>query len=166
MPRRPSVAASFARIRRESRLLYDWLRDHHDEFATELERTRVRDRWKHVMQLIADANLLDNAGNPPTRNTAMRTWKQVRADVAARAKRQATPSQVRAPGEIAPGVRATHQAASSGAWPRPAINPPEWGNAPTADSTPAAPGPDGESDVMRRLRASMEVGKVPVPKPL
>jgi hypothetical protein len=60
MPRKRTVAATFDRIRQETRLLYDWLREHHDDFAAELDRTRVRDRWKLAMKLIAHHQLLGN----------------------------------------------------------------------------------------------------------
>jgi hypothetical protein len=164
MPRPRTVSASFARIRQETRLLYDWLRDHHDDFAAELERTRVRDRWKLAMKLIAQHNLLDGRGNPPSQDTAMRTWKQVHTDVAAaRAKRKGAPSPALAPGEIAPGVRAAQAAMATAIV---SVNLPAAAQAslPSPDSAPLETGE--ESDAIRRLRASMQAGKVAMPKPL
>jgi hypothetical protein len=163
MPRKRTVAATFDRIRQETRLLYDWLREHHDDFAAELDRTRVRDRWKLAMKLIAHHQLLDGRGNPPTQDTALRTWKQVRTDVAvARAKRQGAPPPVLALGEIAPGVRVTAQAAATA-----------WASASAASPAAAqgtgstAPARVGEGDeAMRHLLASMQAGKVKLPKPV
>jgi hypothetical protein len=167
MSRSPTVSASFARIRQEARLLYDWLRDHHDDFAAELDRTRVRDRWKLAMKLIAQHNLLDGRGNPPSQDTAIRTWKQVRADVAAaRAKRQGVSRPALASGELAPGVRATAQVEMTNAWASASVSPPPAGQASLSGTAPTEDQTDGESDAMRRLRASMQAGKVPMPKPL
>ena len=168
MPRKRTVAATFDRIRQETRLLYDWLREHHDDFAAELERTRVRDRWKLAMKLIAHHQLLDGRGNPPTQDTALRTWKQVRADVAAaRAKRQGAPPPVLAPGEIAPGVSVTAQAAAAAAWASASVTPPAASRAAAQGTRSAVPAQVGEDDeAMRHLLASMQAGKVKLPKPV
>jgi hypothetical protein len=107
--------------------------------------------------------LLDGRGNPPTQDTALRTWKQVRTDVAAaRAKRQGAPPPVLALGEIAPGVRVTAQAAATA-----------WASASAASPAAAqgtgstAPARVGEGDeAMRHLLASMQAGKVKLPKPV
>jgi hypothetical protein len=165
MPRPRTVSASFARVRQETRLLYDWLRDHHDDFAAELDRTRVRDRWKLAMKLFAHHRLLDGRGNPPTQDTAIRTWKQVRADVAAaRAKQQSVPPPALAPGEIAPGVRVAAQAS---AWvSMPAVLPLSAGQAPLSETRPDPDQASDETDPIRRLRASMQASKVPMPKPV
>lgn len=157
MARPRTLSASFARIRQEQRLLYDWLRDRHDEFAAELAAVRVRDRWTRALKVIAEHGLVDDRGNQVTRDTAIRTWKRVREDVAiARARRQGAPSPALAPGEVAPGVRvAREQAVAPVLVPVPV---PAQGMAATV------PGAAQEGDPMQRLRASMQAGKVPMPK--
>ena len=155
MARPRTLSASFARIRQEQRLLYDWLRDCHDEFAAELAAVRVRDRWTRALKVIAEHGLVDNRGSPVTRDTAIRTWKRVREDVAAaRARRQGAPSPALTPGEVAPGVRAAKEQAAA---PAPVL-------VPAQGVTAAAAGAAQESDSLQRLRASMQAGKVPMPK--
>lgn len=155
MARPRTLSASFARIRQDQRLLYDWLRDRHDEFAAELAAVRVRDRWTRALKVIAEHGLVDDRGSQVTRDTAIRTWKRVREDVAAaRARRQGAPSPALAPGEVAPGVRAAREQAAA---PAPALVPAQ-GMAATAPSAAQ------ESDPLQRLRASMQAGKVPMPK--
>lgn len=155
MARPRTLSAAFARIRQEERLLYDWLRDRHDEFAAELAAVRVRDRWTRALKVIAEQKLVDDRGNPVTRDTATRTWKRVREDVAAaRARRQGAPPPVLAPGEVAPGVRAAMGQAG--------VAPPLL--AATHGGTPTVPGAALEDDPLQRLRASMQAGKVPMPR--
>ena len=157
MARPRTLSASFARIRQEQRLLYDWLRDRHDEFAAELAAVRVRDRWTRALKVIAEHELVDDRGNQVTRDTAIRTWKRVREDVAAaRARRQGAPPPALAPGEVAPGVRAAREQVAA-----PVLMPvlvPAQGMAATVS------GAAQEDDPMQRLRASMQAGKVPMPR--
>ena len=153
MARPRTLSASFARIRQEQRLLYDWLRDRHDEFAAEIAAVRVRDRWTRALKVIAEHGLVDDRGSQVTRDTAIRTWKRVREDVAAaRARRQGAPSPALAPGEVAPGVRAAREQVAA---PAPL---------PAQGKEAVAPGRAPEGDPLQRLRASMEAGKVPMPK--
>ena len=153
MARPRTLSASFARIRQEQRLLYDWLRDRHDEFAAEIAAVRVRDRWIRALKVIAEHGLVDDRGSQVTRDTAIRTWKRVREDVAAaRARRQGAPSPALAPGEVAPGVRAAREQVAA---PAPL---------PAQGKEAVAPGSAPEGDPLQRLRASMEAGKVPMPK--
>lgn len=155
MARPRTLSASFARIRQEQRLLYDWLRDRHDEFAAEIAAVRVRDRWTRALKVIAEHELVDDRGSQVTRDTAIRTWKRVREDVAAaRAKRQGAPSPALAPGEVAPGVRAAREQVAA---PAPAL-------LPVQSKEAVVPGAVPEGDPLQRLRASMEAGKVPMPK--
>lgn len=157
MARPRTLSASFARIRQEQRLLYDWLRDRHDEFAAELAAVRVRDRWTRALKVIAEHELVDDRGNQVTRDTAIRTWKRVREDVAAaRARRQGAPPPALAPGEVASGVRAAREQVAA-----PVLMPvlvPAQGMAATVS------GAAQEDDPMQRLRASMQAGKVPMPR--
>jgi hypothetical protein len=104
MARRKQITALFTKVRHADRRLYDWMRAHHDELLVELGSGRIV--WRPVMRVIADLGLVDDRGQKPTRDTAFRTWKRVRGDVAtARTERQDKPA-LNAVGEIAPGVRA------------------------------------------------------------
>lgn len=159
MARPRTLSALFARIRQEQRLLYDWLRDRHDEFAAELAAVRVRDRWTRALKVIAEHGLVDDRGNQVTRDTAIRTWKRVREDVAiARTRRQGAPPPALAPGEVAPGVRAAREQVAAPVLVLMPAPPPAQGMAATV------PGAAQEGDPMQRLRASMQAGKVPMPK--
>jgi hypothetical protein len=155
MARPRTITALFTRARQRQQVLFDWMRSHHDDLAAELARDRGR--WDQALQVIADLKLVDDRGNPPTRDTIVRTWKRVRDDVvAARAKQEAARSaQALAPGEVAPGVRAVAQPRAAA--PTPAFRPDQAGKA-------AAPGAEPNSDPLQRLRASMEAGKVPMPR--
>lgn len=156
MARPNSISASFARIRQEQRQLYDWMRDHHDAFAAELDALSPRNRWTRTLGVIAGLKLVDSHGNAVTRDTAIRTWKRVRDDVAAaRSKRQGAPPPALAPGEIAPGVHAAPGRITAPT--------PVWG-APNP-STVAGHAP-AQPDPMRRLHEQMNAGKVPMPKTL
>jgi len=147
-----TLSAAFARARQEQRLLYDWLRDNHDTFAAELGQLRPRDRWTRALRVIADLGLLDDRGNAVTRDTAIRTWKRVREDVAAaRAKRQGAPPPALARGEIAPGVRGVAKAAAPV-------------SAMPAAGTGTSPGTLSSDDPMQRLRQQMGASQVPMPK--
>jgi hypothetical protein len=104
MARRKQITALFAKVRHADRRLYDWMRAHHDELLVELGSGRIV--WRPVMRVIADLGLVDDRGQKPTRDTAFRTWRRVRGEVAkACAKKQDKPA-LHTPGEIAPGVRA------------------------------------------------------------
>ncbi len=178
MARPRTLSAAFARIRQEERLLYDWLRDRHDEFATELAAVRVRDRWTRALKVIGEQKLVDDRGNQVTRDTAIRTWKRVREDVAAaRARRQGAPPPTLAPGEVAPGVcavgdsgwdRLTEPAGSSASSSRPLV--PQAAAQAPADGSDLGTAPAGsehvgtKADRMRHLLNSMRAGKVPLPK--
>lgn len=170
MARPRKITASFTRVRRAERRLYYWLREHHEVFAAELERTRVRDRWSQALAVITEHKLLDGRGNPPTKETAADTWKRVCADIAAeRSRKQAVAKAGPAlqPGEIAPGVRAV----GDNGWDR--LTEPAGSPALSSRSlTPQAAAPAGSkhggtaADRMQHLRDSMRAGKVPLPKPI
>lgn len=145
MARPRTITALFTRARQRQQVLFDWMRSHHDDLAAELDRDRGR--WDQALQVIADLKLVDDRGNPPTRDTIIRTWKRVRDDVAAtRARQEAARSgQALAPGEVAPGVRAvalpaplpqaptpTRLLAETGASPTPANALPREGGQPAA----------------------------------
>lgn len=155
MARPRTITALFTRARQRQQVLFDWMRSHHDDLAAELARDRGR--WDQALQVIADLKLVDDRGKPPTRDTIVRTWKRVRDDVAAaRAKQEAARSaQALAPGDVAPGVRAVAQPRTAA--PAPALRPDQAEKA-------AAPGAEPNSDPLQRLRASMEAGKVPMPR--
>lgn len=106
MARPRTITALFTRARQRQQVLFDWMRSHHDDLAAELARDRGR--WDQALQVIAGLKLVDDRGNPPTRDTVVRTWKRVRDDVAAARARQdaARSGQALVPGEVAPGVRA------------------------------------------------------------
>ena len=153
MARPRMLSTLFTRARQQQQLLFDWMRSHHDDLVIELARDRGR--WDQALQVIAGLKLVDDRGNPPTRDTVLRTWKRVRDSIAARAEEQAARSApALAPGEVAPGVRAIAQPRT--ATPRPVQ--------PVQGKETVAPGTAPESDPLHRLRVSMEAGKVPMPR--
>lgn len=104
MAREKKITALFAKVRDADTRLSDWMRANHDDLLVELGSGRIV--WRPVMRVIADLGLLDEHGKRPTRDTAFRTWRRVRRDVAdSRARKQGMPAFL-ASGEIAPGVRA------------------------------------------------------------
>lgn len=180
MTRPRKISASFNRARRSQRLLYDWLREHHDDFSVELERNRVRDRWKFAMQVIAEHKLLDGRGNPPSRETAIDTWKRVCQDVAierARKQAPAAPKLVLKPDEIAPGVRAVQAKEVAVPDPatalsrmtldirpaRPLSNLPATAPAELAAAVQPGRQADAEEQIRRALEA-MDAGCTPMPR--
>ncbi len=155
MARPRTITALFTRARHRQQVLFDWMRSHHDDLAAELAHDRGR--WDQALQVIIDLKLVDDRGNPPTRDTVVRTWKRVRDDVAAaRTKQEAARSgQALAPGEVAPGVRAVAQPRAAAPTPAPL---------PAQGKEAVVPGAVPEGDPLQRLRASMEAGKVPMPR--
>lgn len=104
MPREKSIAILFAKVRSADRRLADWMRANHDDLLAELGSRRIV--WRPLMQVITELGLLDEHGKQPTRDTAFRTWRRVRDDVAASRTERRDKHAALGLDEIAPGVRA------------------------------------------------------------
>ncbi len=155
--------------------MYDYMRQHYDDLAVEFGAGRIL--WRTPLKVFASLKLVDENGNTPTRDTAIRTWQRARADVAAARVRQqaAKAGQPLGPGEVAPGVRIMPSPGATG-WDNARLSQMPGGLLSQGDAVVPAvqPGPvpgtlpDGSGDAssshLDRLRASMEAGKVPTPK--
>jgi len=165
----PSQGPARGRGRHSS--LYRWLQANRKDFAAML--ATMQPAWRDVATGLAALGLRDGDGKPPTGERARKAWWDVQRGTAARRRGKATPAPPPlAPGEIAPGVRATETQASAGAnpsaspWASTSVRPPPSGQASLAGTRSDLDQAADENDPMRRLRASMDKAKVPMPRPV
>jgi len=94
--------------------LYLWFRENHDKLAVAFERNAPA--WSGLAAYLGEHGVRDGDGKPPNARGTRDAWYRVRRDVvAARTKRHGSPTPIRAPTEVAPGIRGVAAEASSGA---------------------------------------------------
>ncbi|MBX9934701.1 MAG: hypothetical protein K2Y56_24840 [Methylobacterium sp.] len=153
MPRHGrGIAAAFARARAGDRRLAPWMARHHDELLRELGAGRVE--WTPALVVFDKLCLTDEYGRPLTRDTASRTWRRVRAAVAA--ARQAEAREAARPGELVRGVRLVAAPAPHAVRPTP--------SPPTASAmAPPAGTVEEATERIQSVLAAMGAARVPLP---
>ena len=150
-----SIPAAFARARAGDKRLATWMTRNHDAVLRELGAGRVE--WAPALAVFASLGLTDEHGRALTRDTASRTWRRVRAAVAA--ARQVEARDAARPGELVPGVRLA-------APPVPRVDRPTHPPlAPTAPAVASLPGSvDEATERIRDVLAAMGAARVPLPR--
>lgn len=117
------------KARAKGRRLEDWLDEAFHEVAAELGK-RSRRRWRTLLELVADAQLVDERGERPSKQTVTRTWNRVEQRRRAEERTRAQAPWLRLPvwQQPSPDDRlgdAVAAAASAGSGRPPAAHPPE-----------------------------------------
>lgn len=176
MARPRKIKAAFDKRRANDMRFSTFCRRHMSELYKELGGGRVD--WKTALLVFSDLKLTDEHGRALTVDTAARTWRRVRIELARKEAATVeaagrTPSSL-LPGEIAPGVRRLTSASVRGALvteapparhaatAQPAaVVPPSPAQAALGSDGPAA---DGATEQIRSALARLGHDRVPMPK--